>query len=36
MNNWEVAISKSNPQGKQHELITWLVKGGDSEREVGS
>lgn len=28
-----ISISKSNPQGKQHELITWLVKGGDSERE---
>lgn len=28
-----ISISKSNPQGKQHELITWLVKGGDSERD---
>lgn len=27
-----ISVSKSNPQGNQHELITWLVKGGDSER----
>lgn len=36
VNNWEVvacvSVSKSNAQGKQHELITWLVKVGDLER----